>query len=137
MRRLVRLVFPASNPNPAYTAVGGRIVSVELTADATEFVAALERAAIQLGQIRDRMQRRREVRRAGAWAREYVRGGLDPTITDVDAELRELLRAYGDAEVAAAFLAGWVTHRRVAVDDQGPLVWHRLLGTTTVEVVAA
>lgn len=70
-------------------------------------------------------------------ARFYVRGTsheyADPD--DFDAYLRVLTSIQGRHGAAArdAFLRGWVEHRSI-VDPPPPVVWHRFIGHTAIQV---
>lgn len=87
---------------------------------------------------------------SGLEARFYVRAGFDPTCT-TEAQLQDLVRTLltqpelvtgedvhfyltseARARIATAALSGWVTHRQQ--DSQEALAWHRMIGTTRVQV---
>ena len=72
---------------------------------------------------------------AGAAARYYVLGGMDPKYADPserDLFARRLARM--SPSLAVAFLRGHVEHHETTPE---PLAWHRLLGGVAVEVGAA
>jgi hypothetical protein len=131
-----------------------RTPAVWLQFDASAFVAAMDaatrasarlfdqfrlQAAVEVDMHRDldRAEQLVEVVRAGAWGRWYVRGALDPSYAEPgqrDLAVQQLT-AQGRATEAGAFLAGWVS--RGGGGSPAPLVWHRFLGATVVEVSAA
>lgn len=70
------------------------------------------------------------------WGTFYVRGGMDPrfaTPDQVDDYLRVLNIIPGENGAAArnAFLRGWAEHRSVPTE---PVVWHRYIGDTAIQV---
>ena len=72
---------------------------------------------------------------AGAEARCYVQGAMDPAYADPaarDREARDLARV--SPTLAAAFLAGWSAHRATVPVE--PFAWHRWLGGVRIEVAA-
>jgi len=100
--------------------------------------AAISRSLDRLGQVSRDIVAEAWMTDDELWARYYVRGGMDPAYADVDAldEHVQLNLAAGRVDVAVAMIRGWVEHRDAQPLDE-PLVWHRYLAGTRVEVVAA
>lgn len=71
------------------------------------------------------------------WARFYVRGTSHEYAApaDFDAYLRVLnsIRGPHGATARDAFLRGWVEHR-TTTDPPPPVVWHRFIGHTAIQV---
>lgn len=84
--------------------------------------------------------REREI--AGATARAFVSGGLDPSThpeTGRDYVVKRLLQTpcwtFAErAEVAVSLIEGWMSSHP---GDAEPLVWHRLFGDTVIQVNAS
>lgn len=72
---------------------------------------------------------------AGAAARFYVLGAMEPTFTEAaDRDMLVKALAKHSPSLAVAFLRGWVEHHPGRVDV---LAWHRLIGDAAVEVGVA
>lgn len=117
---------------------------VRLVADASKLVADLAAATRATDKLRRNLRTLTVVTEVlgltvdQVWARFYVRGGMDHRFTDpdhVDDYLRVLNGIPGEkgAVARAAFLRGWAEHRSVA-DPKTPVIWHRYIGDTAIEV---
>lgn len=118
-------------------------VRVELVADTSKFVAAMQDATRGLERFRRRARTMAALlellplTEAEAWGRFYVRGAMDSTYArpdQVDEYLRVLAGVHLPAAAAAceAFLRGWCEHQ--SVPGATPVVWHRYIGDTAIQV---
>jgi hypothetical protein len=112
--------------------VSAREVTLELEANVRPFVREMTKVAVRL---EGRVLSQHELE-----ARWYVRGGFDPKYADPERRDRfaQVLAAWpgGGPVIAAAFLRGWALHRDHDVTGP-PEAWHRLIGTTRLQVGGA
>lgn len=118
---------------------------VRLVVDTSRFTAAVRAATKQTEKLRRNLRTLNVITETlsltvdQVWARFYVRGGMDHRFTDPDAVddyLRILNGVPGEkgATARAAFLRGWAEHRSVPTSDNTPVIWHRYIGNTAIEV---